>query len=96
MHKKESNKVNSFNASVGIMVKNEHVWTGLVNVKKLFGLIQTKLPLVSVYDQEQNNNTKPFTTVKKLFKTTLLPMDVQLSLSFVAYAAGKKIVLWRK
>lgn len=90
MNKKESNKVNTFNASVGVLVKNEPIWKGSVNDANQFGLIQTKLELVSVYDQEQNISAKPSSAVKKDIKTKAIPMGVKLSKSAVAYAAGKK------
>jgi hypothetical protein len=89
MNKKESNKVNSFNVTVEVMLKNESIWTGSANVTKQFGLIQGKLPLISVYDRAQNNGEKPSSAVKNNLKEKAIPLAVKLSKSAVAYAAGK-------
>ena len=92
MNKKESNKVNSFNASVEVMLKNEPIWTGSANATRQFGLIQAKKPLVSVYDQKQITGEKPSSEVKKNIKMNVIPMAVKLSKSAIAYFAGEKNV----
>lgn len=90
MNKYESNKVNSFNTSIEVMLKGEPIWKGSVNVTKQFGLIQAKMPLIQVYDLKQNNSEKPSSGVKKDIKKNVIPMAVKFSKSAVAYAAGKK------
>lgn len=90
MNKKESNKVNSFNAALGVVFKNEPIWKGFVNVSKQVGLIEVKMPLIDVYDQRKINGKKPSSVVKKEIKVKAIPMAMKISKSAISYAAGEK------
>lgn len=90
MNKRESNKVNSFNASIEVMLKGEPIWRGSANITKQFGLIRGKMSLIHVYDQKKIEGPAPSTVIKKDIKVNVIPMAVKLSKSAVAYAAGIK------